>query len=74
MVLQQSVYTSLIGRELKKSGRLVFDEVWNLQDNEGEPVPPGKYTVVVMVMIGLESGTISQDELITKSIIEVNQG
>ncbi len=64
----------MIGRELKKSGRLVFDEVWNLQDNEGEPVPPGKYTVVVMVMIGLESGTISQDELITKSIIEVNQG
>ncbi|WP_176220667.1 BsuPI-related putative proteinase inhibitor [Cohnella massiliensis] len=65
---------ALIERELKKSEKLEFDEVWHLKDNEGEPVPPGKYTVVVMVMIGLESGTISQDELITKSIIEVNQG
>jgi len=62
---------ALIEFELKKSGQLEFDEEWNLQDDEGNPVPSGKYTIVVKVMIGLESGTISQDELIAKAIVEI---
>ncbi|XEC96013.1 BsuPI-related putative proteinase inhibitor [Paenibacillus tarimensis] len=62
---------ALIETELKKSGLLEFVEVWNMQDNQGTPVPPGTYTFAVKVMIGLQSGTISQDELTASSIIEL---
>jgi hypothetical protein len=57
---------ALIERGLSKSGQLDFDESWNLQDNDGKPIPAGQYTIMVKVMIGLESGTISQDELMAK--------
>lgn len=63
---------ALIARELNKSGQLTFNEEWNLKDNEGNPVPAGKYTIEVRVMIGLESGTISPDELVAKSYIEID--
>jgi hypothetical protein len=62
---------ALIEQEIGKEGKLIFHEEWNLLDNKGNPVPAGKYTIEIKVMIGLISGTISQDELIAKSIIEV---
>jgi hypothetical protein len=62
---------ALIETELSKSGQLTFNEDWNLEDNKGNPIPAGKYTIEVRVMIGLETGTISQDELTAKTFIEI---
>jgi len=63
---------ALIGRELKRSEQLDFEEEWNLTDNNGDYVPAGAYTVVVEMMVGLESGIISRDELIAQSTIETS--
>lgn len=62
---------ALIERKLKKSAKLEFHEEWNLQDNQGKPVPAGIYTIVVKVMLGLGSGTVSQDELTAQSTVEL---
>jgi hypothetical protein len=69
--LNKAFTLALIERELKKSGEITFNEEWNLLDNEGKPVPAGKYTLEVKVMIGLESETINPDELTAKSTIEI---
>lgn len=62
---------AIIDIEFGANDQLTFNEEWNLQDNEGNPVPTGKYTIVVMVMIDLKDGNISQDELTAKTIIEI---
>jgi hypothetical protein len=62
---------ALITRQLDKSGQLVFYEEWNLKDNKDTPVPAGKYTIVVRVMIELESGNMNPEELIAKSIVVI---
>jgi hypothetical protein len=62
---------ALIVRELGETGELTFKENWTLKDNQGKSIPPGKYTIKVEVMIGIESGTISPDELTAKALIEI---
>lgn len=67
----KSFTQALIERELLNSEVIEFNEAWDLHDNEGNPVPPGQYTITVKVMIGLEEGTIRQDELTARYAVEI---
>ena len=69
--LNKAFTQALIAREFKNSEVIEFDEGWDLHDNEGSPVPPGQYSIMVKVMIGLETGTISQDELTARFVVEI---
>lgn len=69
--LNKAFTQALIVRELDKSGQLLFNEEWNLKDNKGNPIPTGKYRIAVRVMIELESGNISPDELTAESIVVI---
>jgi len=62
---------ALIEHKLKKSEQLAFEETWNLLDNEGNPVPPGTYTIKVMIMIGSDSETIHPDELSAQTKMDI---
>ncbi|NOU86467.1 hypothetical protein GC102_11885 [Paenibacillus sp. LMG 31460] len=64
---------ALIIRGFKNNEKLTFNEEWNLNDNKGNPVPSGNYTIVVKVMIDIdmESGKISPYDLTDKSMIEI---
>jgi len=62
---------ALVEFELKQSGQLEFTEVWMYQDNGGEPVPPGKYTIVVQIMAKPDSGTVNAEELTAKTMIDL---
>ncbi|NHN34847.1 BsuPI-related putative proteinase inhibitor [Paenibacillus agricola] len=63
--------SALIVRNLLKEGKLTFNEEWSLKNNKGNPIPPGNYTIVVRVMIGITSKTINPDDLTAKTILEV---
>jgi len=69
--LNKAFTQALIVRDFKNAGRIEFAEGWDLQDNEGNPVPPGQYSIVVKVMIGLEAGTISEDELTARVGVKI---
>ena len=62
---------ALIDKEFKHSEVIEFDEVWDLKDNEGNPVPPGQYSIAVKVMIGLREGNISQNELTADIVVGI---
>ncbi len=62
---------ALIQRKLKQGDQLDFEEEWRLADSNGEPVPAGNYTIEITVMIGLESGNISPDELTARSTVAI---
>lgn len=66
---------ALIVTTMKKDSKLVFNEQWNLKDNKGNIVPPGKYTIKVEVMIASNSEEIHQihsDDLTARTVYEVN--
>lgn len=66
---------ALIVTNMMKDSKLVFNEQWNLKDNKGNKVPPGKYTIKVNVMIALNSEEIRRihsDDLTARTIYEVN--
>lgn len=62
---------ALIVRGFKDAEKLAFNEEWNLNDNQNHPVPPGKYTIAVKVMIGLDSVSISDGDLTDKITVEL---
>jgi len=69
--LNKAFTEALIVREFDNSEAIEFDEAWNLQDNEGDPVPSGPYSIVIRIMIGLDEGTISQEELTATAVVEI---
>ncbi|KRE92123.1 hypothetical protein ASG89_33725 [Paenibacillus sp. Soil766] len=62
---------ALIVRNFIQDDKLNFNEEWNLKDNKGNLVPPGKYTIEVKIMINLKSETTNQDELTARTICEI---
>jgi hypothetical protein len=62
---------ALIVRNFIIDDKLNFNEEWNLNDNKGNLVPPGKYTIEVKIMINLESETINPDDLTARTICEI---
>ncbi len=63
---------SIIEIELKKYEKLSFSEVWGYTDNNGNRVPPGKYSITVKLLPKLKNGkNISPDELMAVKDIEV---
>ncbi len=62
---------ALIVRNFIKDDKLNFNEEWNLKDNKGNLVPPGKYTIEVKIMINLKSETIKPDDLTSRTICEI---
>jgi hypothetical protein len=67
----KSFTAALVRFELKKSEQLEFEEVWMLQDNKGEPVSPGKYTIVAQVMAKPDAGEIRPEELTARTVVNV---
>lgn len=49
---------ALIDVTLKPDEALEFSEIWNCQDDGGEPVPPGKYAITVQMIIKYKKGGI----------------
>lgn len=65
--------TAIVDMELNKDEKLACTEAWDYRDDEGNRVPPGKYSTVVIWLAKVESGEIiSTDELTAVKDIEVN--
>ncbi|EJW17864.1 BsuPI-related putative proteinase inhibitor [Paenibacillus alvei] len=43
----------VVERTLKRDEKIIFQERWNFQDNEGKPLPKGRYKVEVIFLIHL---------------------
>ncbi|NHN30618.1 hypothetical protein G9U52_12325 [Paenibacillus sp. S3N08] len=59
--------------DLKKDEKLSYTEVWNLQDDQGKPVPSGNYTISLQILVNSESQTIHKDDLTNQLKIQINQ-
>ena len=63
---------SIIEIELKKHEKLSFSEVWGYRDNNGNNVPPGKYSITIKLLAKLKNGkNVNPAELTTVKDIEV---
>lgn len=57
MILQQ--------RTLEPEEEIVYTALWNMRNNEGQPVEPGRYVVRGMFVTAIENGHYVADEVIT---------
>lgn len=63
----------LMERELKKDGKILFTEKWNLKGNDDSAVPSGLYNININILIQKcsENNTLSPKELFVSSTVEL---
>lgn len=67
----KSFITVIWNKELGIDEEVIFEEEWALEDNEGEPVPAGRYIVKGQVMSGLIGETVGLSESTAEIAIDM---